>query len=156
MAAPVGNDYWRLRTKDGRDKIYGTPEELADAANEYFEWIEENPLVEVDFRGKDSNQVRLPRMRSMTMSGLCNFLDIAMSTFQEYEKRKGFTAITTRIRQIIETQQFEGAAAGFLNPNIIARKLGLSEKTEGTVTNLNVEVSKEEAKAIAASLKDEV
>ena len=31
-------------------------------------------------------------------------------------------------------QQFEGAAAGFLNPNIIARKLGLTDKSEVKVS----------------------
>jgi hypothetical protein len=36
-------------------------------------------------------------------------------------------------RQIIDNQQFEGAASGFLNPNIIARKLGLSDKQDHTI-----------------------
>ena len=33
-------------------------------------------------------------------------------------------------RQIIYTQKFEGSAAGLLNPNIIARDLGLNDKQE--------------------------
>jgi hypothetical protein len=33
---------------------------------------------------------------------------------------------------IIYTQKFTGAAAGFLNPNIIARDLGLKEHTDTT------------------------
>lgn len=130
MGAPTGNEYYKLRSKDGRDRIYSKPEELLNEANEYFQWVQDNPLIEVDFRGKDADMVHLPKMRPMTLTGLCNYIDIAVSTFQEYEKRKGFSAITTRIRQIIETQQFEGAASGFLNPNIIARKLGLTDKQE--------------------------
>ena len=31
---------------------------------------------------------------------------------------------------VIRTQKFEGASAGLLNANIIARDLGLSDKTE--------------------------
>jgi hypothetical protein len=103
---------------------------LGEKANEYFEWIQNNPLIEIDYKGKDAIKVEMPKMRPMTLEGLCNYIDIAKSTFQEYEKKNDFSAITTRIRQIIETQQFEGAASGFLNPSIIARKLGLTDKTE--------------------------
>lgn len=34
----------------------------------------------------------------------------------------------TRVEQIIRQQKFEGAAAELLNPNIIARDLGLADK----------------------------
>lgn len=133
MAFFEGNEYWKIRSKDGRDKIFETPEDLLNACNEYFEWVQENPLIEVDFRGKDSDKVNLPKMRAMTLEGLCNFLDIAVNTFRAYENRPDFLHITTRARQIIENQQFEGAASGFLNPNIIARKLGLKESIDHTI-----------------------
>jgi len=53
-------------------------------------------------------------------------------TFRNYEARQEFLPITTRIREIIENQQFEGAASGFLQPNIIARKLGLTDRIDHT------------------------
>lgn len=137
MAAPEGNEYYKLRTKSGRDKIYKTTNALAKACNEYFEWCQKNPLLESDIlkqhvngEGEKLVNVSIPKMRPFTIHGLCNFLDIALSTFQEYEKREGFSVITTRVRQIIYAQKFEGAAAGFLNANIIARDLGLVEKKE--------------------------
>lgn len=34
------------------------------------------------------------------------------------------------MEEIIRTQKFEGASADLLNPNIIARDLGLAEKQE--------------------------
>ncbi|MDC9826565.1 terminase small subunit, partial [Devosia sp. ZB163] len=37
-----------------------------------------------------------------------------------------------RVDEIIRAQKFEGAAAGLLNPNIIARDLGLADKQELT------------------------
>lgn len=132
MGAPVGNEYYKLRSKDGRDRIYSRPEELLEQANEYFEWVQNNPMIEVDFRGKDADQVHLPKMRPFSLEGLCNYVDIALNTFKEYEKRKDFLPVTTRIRQIIDMQQFEGASAGFLNANIIARKLGLTDKQDHT------------------------
>ncbi len=126
----AGNQYWRIRNTSGTPKIFSTPQELAEAANEYFEFIEQNPFKEQDFRGKDATQVSINRMRPMTIEGLCNTLEINRQTFYNYEKNPDFFDICSRIRQIIETQQFEGAAAGFLNANIISRKLGLSEKQE--------------------------
>jgi hypothetical protein len=65
--------------------------------------------------------------------------------FKNYEKDKDkseFFAVTHEIRRIIETQQFEGASVGAFNPNIIARKLGLSEKTESqnTITLQNTTI----------------
>ena len=127
----AGNQYWRVRVNNGRKRDY-TPEELAEGANEYFEFIEQNPFREQDFRGKDAYEVKINRMRPMTIEGLCNALEITTHTFFNYEKLPDYFHVTKRIRQIIEAQQFEGAAAGFLNANIIARKLGLGDKSELT------------------------
>lgn len=142
MAAPKGNEYYLLRSTSGRDKIYKTPKALAEACNEYFKWCEENPLIEIDFRGKDAQRVELPKMRAYTMEGLCSFLDITSKTFRNYEERKDFLPITTRVRDIMRKQKLEGAAAGFLNPSIIARELGLTDKKEidQTIRELNVNV----------------
>jgi len=126
----AGNQYWRIRNTSGQPRVFKSPQELADGSNEYFEFIEKNPFKEQDFRGKDAYEVSINRMRPMTIEGLCNTLEISRQTFYNYEKDPDYFDICTRIRQIIETQQFEGAASGFLNANIISRKLGLSERQE--------------------------
>lgn len=141
MAAPKGNEYYLLRSKDGRDRIFGNAEELITACNEYFEWCVDNPLIEIDYRGKDAIQVKLPKMRPFSLEGLCNFIDICLNTFKEYEKREDFLTVTTRVRQIIDSQQFEGAASGFLNANIIARKLGLADKKEIDASIINNQIN---------------
>ena len=43
-----------------------------------------------------------------------------------------FSAVISMVEEIIETQQFEGAAVGAFNANIIARKLGLADKQDIT------------------------
>ncbi len=143
MPAPKGNEFWKLRATHGRDKIFEHPDHLWESACEYFEWCENNPLIEIDFRGKDADQVELPKMRSFTWEGLELFLDI--SSLREYKKNpeyKDFSQIITRIEKIIYNQKFTGAAAGFLNPNIIARDLGLKDKSEITADiNANVKFS---------------
>jgi len=132
MPAPEGNQFWKNRTKDGRDKIY-TPDEILQKAHEFFQWCDENPWIKKDFvRGGESagSIVNLPTARPYTLSGLCVFAGISMKTFQRYEKDKDFSPIITHIKEICYTQKFEGAAVGAFNANIIARDLGLTDKSE--------------------------
>jgi hypothetical protein len=51
---------------------------------------------------------------------------------------KDFSQVITRIEKIIYNQKFTGAASGFLNPNIIARDLGLTDKVESNNKNTNL------------------
>lgn len=156
--APVGNQFWKLRSKHGRDKLFATPELMWEAAAEYFQWCDDNPLhmVEQSRGGKskkeiqvgeegvnqvDTGLVELPIMRAYTLQGLCLYLDANTKYFNEFaeglkgkedQMSKDFSYILTRIREVIYNQKFTGAAAGLLNANIIARDLGLSDKKEHT------------------------
>ena len=134
MAAPVGNQFWKLRSKHGRDKLFESPELMWEAACEYFDWCEENPLIEVDFKGKDAEQVDLPKMRAFTWQGLELYLDIhSLRDYKANPKYQDFSQVINRIEKIMYNQKFTGAAAGLLHPNIIARDLGLTDKTASTV-----------------------
>jgi hypothetical protein len=144
MAAPIGNQFWKARSTHGRAPIFTNSDVLWEACAEYFEWVELNPLWESKpfaFQGIVTVEA-MPKMRAMTISGLCIFLDIARSTWDEYRADKDFSGITTRVEEIIRTQKFEGASADLLNPNIIARDLGLADKkdlssSDGTMTPPN-------------------
>lgn len=157
MAAPAGNQFWKLRSKHGRDKLFATPELLWEAACEYFEWCENNPFQEVEqsrSRGKaipeitndgikevESGLIEIPRMRPFTIHGLCRYLDCNTQYFKTFKAQcseEGFNTIITRIEEIIYEQKFSGAAAGFLNPNIIARDLGLIDKQEIAETKIKI------------------
>jgi DNA-packaging protein gp3 len=132
MAAPKGNEFWKLRSSHGRNPIFSDPEQLWDAACEYFEWVEANPLWEdklVTFQGSASHEP-CAKMRAMTIDGLCLFLDIDPTTWADYRRKEDFSSIATRVENVIRSQKFAGAAADLLNPNIIARDLGLSDKQE--------------------------
>lgn len=136
MAAPAGNQFWKLRSKHGRDKLFATPELLWEAAVEYFEWCDEHPLEMVDFRGKDATKVILPKPRPYTIQGLCLYLDTNTQFFNQFEaaNHEEFSLILARIRQTIYDQKFAGASAGLFNHNIIARDLGLVDKKDQAVT----------------------
>ena len=130
MAAPQGNRFWEARSKHGRNPIFANSEQLWEACCEYFEWVEENPLWETKsymYQGAPV-QDQIPKMRAMTISGMCLFLDIDETTWKAYKAKEGFSSICTQAEKIIYNQKFAGAAAEFLNANIIARDLGLVDK----------------------------
>lgn len=134
MGAPVGNQFWKARSKHGRKALWNDPEELKAACFEYFEWVEDNPLIEMRpfaYQG-EVIQEPVPKMRAMTIGGLCIFLGMTQETWQQYRKKKDFSAISREVEEIIRTQKFTGAAADLLNGNIIARDLGLAEKKDHT------------------------
>jgi hypothetical protein len=132
MAAPKGNRFWEARSSHGRNPKFESPEALWEACCEYFEWVEANPLWEMKafaYQG-EVTQEPIAKMRAMTITGLCIFLDIDRSTWLAYKVKEDFSIITTRAEEIIYDQKFSGAAADLLNANIIARDLGLKEQSQ--------------------------
>lgn len=132
MSAPKGNRFWELRSSHGRAPIFESPDALWTAACEYFAWVEDTPLWEdkvTSYQGINTHEP-VAKMRAMTLDGLFLFLDISRQAWDNYRKREDFIAITSRVDSVIRSQKFAGAAADLLNPNIIARDLGLSDKQE--------------------------
>jgi hypothetical protein len=64
-----------------------------------------------------------------------NIDEDTLNTYGKADTHKEFHGVVTRVKDIIYTQKFEGASAGLLNPNIIARDLGLADKkvVDGTI-----------------------
>jgi len=147
-----GSQLWRARTKHGRDKIFATADILWDAACEYFKWVEDNPLEKaIIYQGEIASKSE-GLMRAMTVKGLCIFLGVNSKYFNDFKaaldltKKEDiyFSEVITNIRDIIDTQKFEGASAGLLNPNIIARDLGLIDKQEIETKDVTEDVSDDE------------
>lgn len=140
--APKGNQFWKIRSKHGRDKLFGTAKILYEAACEYFEWCDKHPLIEIDFKGQHAKKIEMPKMRAYTIQGLCLYLDCNTQYIAQFKltlkgkkdkESKDFSLVINKIEAIIYNQKFSGAAAGFLNANIIARDLGLKDSTETTI-----------------------
>ena len=127
MAAPEGNQFWRLRAKHGPNRKFENCEDLWQACCEYFEWVEDNPLIEEKvFASKgEILTYNCAKMRAMTITGLCVFLGIDVSTWRDWRSRDDLSPVVTRVEAIIWDQKFTGAAADLLNHNIIAREIGL-------------------------------
>lgn len=128
-----GNRFWEARSSHGRNPKFAEAEDLWSACCEYFEWCETNPLQEAKAFAYEGviTMASLPKMRAMTIAGLCMFLDISQETWGEWRKsRSDLSDVITRAEAVIYRQKFEGASAGLLVPNIIARDLGLADKQE--------------------------
>ena len=130
-----GNQWWRQRSTHGRDKIFETPEDLWNACIEYFEATDKRKWQKTEFNGKDAVECKVPTDTPYTWTGLYLFLDIDHKTWILYTEREHFIPITARIRNIIYTQKFEGAAVGAFNANIIARDLGLKDTQDVNVND---------------------
>lgn len=148
MGAPAGNQFWRIRSKHGRDKIFSSPAILWEAACEYFQWCEENPMYSLEQAKasikqdpEDPNQglIKMPLLRPFTIAGLCTFLKVNTKYFNDFndslkgktdDLSKGFSEVIAEIEDIIYNQKFSGAATGLFNANLISRELGLADRKE--------------------------
>jgi hypothetical protein len=141
MAAPEGNQFWKIRSKHGRDKLFATSEKLWEAACEYFEWCDNNPWAETTTKKKGISNIETsettstPTARPYTLSGLCIYLGCSTHYISQVkaslkEDEEDFSSVITRIEEVIYTHKFEGATVGAFNANIISRDLGLRDKRE--------------------------
>lgn len=152
MAAPKGNRFWEIRKTHGRDPAFSSPEQMWEDCVAYFAWCEDNPLIESKpfaFQGTAFLE-QVPKMRAMTVTGLCVFLGIGRSTWEDYKKKKDFSVIMQDVEQVIYEQKFTGAAADLLNANIIARELGLADKKDHQSTDGSM--APKESKTIVANM----
>lgn len=157
MAFEKGNQWWKLRTKHGRDKLFNDPQLLWEEAVKYFEATDERKWIKKDWVGKDAVQVERETETPYTKSGLCLFLDISEWRLLENLKNDSddFFQIITRIEKVIYTQKLEGAAVGAFNSSIIARDLGLQEKSEVDLTTKGESINQSISVEIIKPKEDE-
>ncbi|NDV52121.1 terminase small subunit [Salipiger sp. PrR003] len=138
-----GHRFWEARSSHGRKPTFADADTLWEACVEYFAWVEGNPLREAkafSYEGRVT-LAELPKLRAMTISGLCLFLDIASETWRGWKTeghalyRPDLVEMISRVEAVIYEQKFTGAAADLLNPSIISRELGLAEKNEHSGPN---------------------
>jgi hypothetical protein len=152
-AAPVGGDKPvkkepktdKPKKPVGRPKRFDTPEQLAELYNAYRLDAKNKPYLVHDFVGKDANEVRKEKERPLSWIGFECYLyeQGIIQDLDDYERNTNqsytiFQPIIRAIKKHIERDQFEGATAGIYNANIIARKLGLADKQELKVSEVEV------------------
>jgi len=127
-----GNAFWKARSKHGPDLSGSSPNHLWAACMEYIEWVNENPVYSyetVKYMG-DATLTRVPHQRPMSIIGLSIFLGVNRNTWYAYRDRDEFRQVCSTVEEMIYQQKLDGAANDFFNANIIARDLGLSDKSD--------------------------
>ena len=130
MAPPKGNSFWKMRMTIGRTNKL-TPTRLKNEAIKYFEWVEANPFKVTKAAMFQGEQIDLTeeKPRIMTIGAFCRFVGIGEQTLADYGKQDAYSGIVSDIKGLIYDYKLEGASAGLFNSNIIARELGLGERT---------------------------
>ena len=103
MAAHKGNEFWKLRTKHGREKLFTDPKAFKEACYEYFESVHGDPLYSVEQRrattGREIPQgatneeraelldplIKIPKPRAFTLRGLCIYMGLNTRYFNDLE-----------------------------------------------------------------------
>jgi len=137
-----GNQIQRLTAKDilGNNKKYETPELLLDRCLDYFEDVDNNPSVshEITTTNKGSQTTKeVYKKNPYTLEGLCVFL--RLYSLRDYRGRPEFSQVFSFIDKVIYNNKFSGASRGDFSATIIARDLGLTEKTDNKNENINTE-----------------
>ena len=137
-----GNHPWESHSKHGRDHLFKTPEALWEAACGYFQWCDEHPIY-VMVKGIASQPYfSMPKLRAYTLRGLCIHLGCGSPYFSQFEAQlagktdevsEEFKRIIALIHDVIYEQKFTAAAAGELNPSLIARELNLNYNASAAI-----------------------
>ncbi len=131
-----GNQWWKLRAKHGRDKLFASPELLWEAAEGYFTHTDSRKWVKKDWVGKDADEVLRENETPYTLAGMCLYFNCSRHWWNEFKdaKHTDFLEVITRIENIMFAQKFEGAAVGAFKENLIARELGLKDASDVNIT----------------------
>jgi hypothetical protein len=117
-----------------------TPDRMWDLFCEYRKQKKADPIIEVDFAGKDAIEVHKPHQRPLTLEGFSSWLfeqGVTGNVHDYFGNSKSlygdYSDICRAIKEIIRTDQIEGGMAGVYNASITQRLNGLKEQTDTTV-----------------------
>ena len=123
-----------------KHKYIETPEKMWEYFLAYVEHERNNPMLKREYVGKDGNEVNTPLQVPITFEGFECYLqdqdiieDLGKYSANTDKAYTEYVTIISRIRQNCFVQNFKGASVGLFNANIIAKKLGLIEKSQTTI-----------------------
>lgn len=146
----VGNKFWKLRTKHGRDKLFSDAVTLTEEAFSYFDWCDRHPWEKtelVKYKG-DAFEAEVPLGRPYSMDGLTYFLGVSGAYFRaakanlknKIESKKAtpeeedLLEAIYLIEQVVRAQNVEGAAVGVFSASLVARIHGIAENINNNNT----------------------
>lgn len=146
----------------GIHKKIESPEKLLEYFREYKEHEEKNRLHKIEYVGREGMRVETPLHYPLSMEGFKSwlFMNGIISDLSDYVKNKGerydnFAPIVTHIKEFIFAHNFKGASVQLLNPNLIARQLGIKEQADVTSDNEKIQSLNKEITVNVVLPKDE-
>lgn len=135
---------------------YNSAEELFWKICEYFEWSRENPMttnkpmtVSVGNNGGSEIMQGISyHERPLTITGLIVYIGVAPSLWAEWQNVDSpkhwprAMPVIEWAKAVIADQKYRGALIGAYNPMLVARDLGLVDKSEVETKNLNIDIQK--------------
>lgn len=131
----VGAGFWKQKSPLGRPLLFSSPQLLWEAAEEYFTYCDNTPVLVKDWVGKDAMPVKREKPMPYSLNGFRLYVDASKNWWSEFrkareaEKDEDFLGVISRIEDICYTQQYNGAVTGLYQQNIVARSLGLVEQS---------------------------
>lgn len=137
MAAPVGNQFYKMAVNPGRPKAIPEPDIMWGIFLNYKEYIKSHPVLIQDFVGKDADEVERKKEQPLSMESFENWVAdnggpwSLEHYFMNYEGRyEEFISVCARIKREIRADQIRGGLVGIYNPSITQRLNNLVERTE--------------------------
>ena len=124
----------KLKSNGGRPRTFESPDDMMEAALKYFAWSDGSPMKEqkaFQFQGAPV-MAEINKLRPYTLRAFLLHAGSSYQSWHDYKSRPEFSEVMATIDDTIRTQKFDGATAGLMNPNIIARDLGLVDKQDLT------------------------
>lgn len=140
-----GNQIWKLAdpAKVGRPRKLRNPKQLWEIACDYFQHCDDNPIAtEETYAGTKGAYVKQQlHPVPYTWAGLEVYANTDLEAYKDADERPEYSDVIRVIDAVMTNQKFSGAAAGVFNANIIARDLGLRDRTDITTDDKPIETT---------------
>jgi hypothetical protein len=136
----------------GRKPHFNDAGELREMVERYFDWLEANPLYAAEFNKFQgaATLIQKPVRRVAHIFSLCSYIGVTHPTWLGWKRkdlperyRSDLLADMEDAERRIYEDKFEGVTSGFYNASIIARDLGLVEKTE-VISTTTVQIDEDD------------
>lgn len=132
-------DYTREGVRLGRrgPGVEYRPSELRQRAVDYFEMMRRKVWNKVDvLKGGPAAGImyEVPTAAPLDLTGFLIFAGFGRTRWQKYRENEAYVEVCEWIELCIENQNYEGAAVGAYNANLIARRHRIADKTDTDAT----------------------
>lgn len=137
MAAPIGNQFYKLAETTGRPKSIPTADDMWYLFEVYKGWVKDNPVLVQDYVGKDALEVDRKKEQPLSLEGFEDWVADNGGPWeldQYFANREGrygdFVSVCARIRRAIRSDHIRGGMTGIYNASITQRLNNMVERTE--------------------------